>query len=143
MVKRILKLMAIMDSALLSALKTKMQWHQTRQGLLAENIANASTPGYRGRDLADFDFSTMVRDSQVQQVTTESTNAMHISAANSSSTAFGQGAAGNFEITPNGNGVVLEDQMMKITGNQMDYQAVTSLYSRSVRLLKTALGRNG
>lgn len=135
--------MTIMDSALFAALKSKMQWHQTRQGLLAENIANAATPGYRGRDLAAFDFSEMVRDSQVNQVQATTTNRMHIAAANSSSMSFGSGAAGNFEITPNGNGVVLEDQMMQLTANQMDYQAATSLYSRSVRLLKTALGRNG
>ena len=41
------------------------------------------------------------------------------------------------------NGVTLEDEMMKVTTNQMDYQTVTTLYSRSMRLLRTALGRQG
>ena len=41
-----------------------------------------------------------------------------------------------FESTPSGNGVTLEDEMMKVAGNDMDYQAVTALYSRSIRLLK-------
>ncbi len=45
-----------------------------------------------------------------------------------------------FEITPSGNGVTLEDEMMKVAGNDMDYQAVTALYTRSLRLLKTAIG---
>jgi flagellar basal-body rod protein FlgB len=31
--------------------------------------------------------------------------------------------------------------MMKVTTNQMDYQAVTAIYSRSIRMIKTALGR--
>ena len=31
--------------------------------------------------------------------------------------------------------------MMKSASNQMDYQTVTTLYSRSMRLLRTALGR--
>ncbi len=31
--------------------------------------------------------------------------------------------------------------MMKVSGNDMDYQAVTALYTRSLRLLKTAIGR--
>lgn len=135
--------MAIMDTSLLAALKGKMQWHQTRQNLLAENVANAATPGYRGRDLQAFDFSEMVRDSQSNLVATSVTDAQHIASANTGASEFGMSQAGNFEITPDGNGVVLEDQMMKVTANQMDYQAVTSLYSRSVRLLKTALGRNG
>jgi flagellar basal-body rod protein FlgB len=47
----------------------------------------------------------------------------------------------NFEITPEGNGVTLEDEMMKVASNQMDYQAATTLYTRSMRLIKTAIGR--
>jgi flagellar basal-body rod protein FlgB len=47
----------------------------------------------------------------------------------------------NFEITPKGNGITLEDEMMKVTTNMMDYQAATSLYQKSVRILKTALGK--
>jgi flagellar basal-body rod protein FlgB len=31
--------------------------------------------------------------------------------------------------------------MMKVAANQMDYQAATQLYSRSMGLLKTAIGR--
>lgn len=135
--------MAITDSSLFEALRGKMQWHQARQNVLAENIANAATPGFRGRDLTEFDFEGLIRDSQLQQVSTTTTNSKHIVSFNAGSTAFGIDPTGNFEITPDGNGVVLEDQMMKVTANQMDYQAVTSLYSRSMRLLKTALGRNG
>lgn len=135
--------MSLMDSPLLAAIKGKMQWHQARQGVLAENIANASTPGFKGRDLAEFDFSQMVSDSQLNMVPTAVTDSRHIMSANSGAASFGNTFSGNFEVTPDGNGVQLEDQMMKITANQMDYQAATSLYSRSVRLLKTALGRNG
>ncbi len=47
----------------------------------------------------------------------------------------------NFEVTPDGNGVVLEDEMMKVSTNQMDYQAATAVYKRSLRLIRTALGR--
>jgi len=32
--------------------------------------------------------------------------------------------------------------MMKVTTNQMDYQAVTALYTRSIRMIKVALGRS-
>jgi flagellar basal-body rod protein FlgB len=47
-----------------------------------------------------------------------------------------------YEVTPDGNGVTLEDQMMKLTANQLDYQAVTTLYSRGLGLIRTALKRN-
>ena len=43
--------MAVTDLPLFQALKSKMQWHQTRQVVLAENIANADTPGFEARDV--------------------------------------------------------------------------------------------
>ena len=43
--------MSITDISLLSMLRTKMQWHQERQKLLAENVSNADTPKFRPRDI--------------------------------------------------------------------------------------------
>ncbi|TXM83122.1 flagellar basal body rod protein FlgB, partial [Methylobacterium sp. WL122] len=48
--------MAVTDMPLLGMLRTKMQWHQARQKLLAENVANADMPGFRPRDLAQPSF---------------------------------------------------------------------------------------
>ena len=53
--------MAIPDLPILSMLKTRMQWHQQRQRVLAENIANAETPRYRARDLAPPNFSSALQ----------------------------------------------------------------------------------
>jgi len=130
-----------MKLSLLDALTEKMKWHQTRQQLLAENVANAETPGYRGRDLKAFSAEPSMRPLSTASVTTIATQPNHIVAASSSSVAFGAQAMNDFEVTPEGNGVTLEDEMMKVTSNQMDYQAVTTLYSRSLKILKTALGR--
>jgi flagellar basal-body rod protein FlgB len=44
------------------------------------------------------------------------------------------------EARPAGNAVNLEDEMLKVAANQMDYQAATALYSRSLGLIKIALG---
>ncbi len=48
---------------------------------------------------------------------------------------------GRFEVRPAGNAVSLEDEMLKVAANQMDYQAATALYARGLGLIKTALGR--
>ena len=125
---------------LFQALSDKMRWHQERQGVLAENIANADTPGYVQRDLKTFSFGDEM--SSIATVTTSLTSPTHISAGSGGWGLFGKNSA-PFEITPSGNGVTLEDEMMKVAGNDMDYQAVTALYSRSIRLLKVALGRQG
>ncbi len=135
--------MGISDLPIFAALRGKMQWHQARQKLLAENVANAETPGYRGRDLEQFDFQKMVAGAQMNSISTVTTQAGHIATGNSGNSTFGTRDMNSFEITPEGNGVVLEDEMMKVAANQMDYQAATSLYTRSLKLIRTALGRSG
>ena len=60
-----------------------------------------------------------------------------LSAASDAATA----KAGGFETTPSGNAVQLEDEMMKVAQNQMDYQMATSLYAKSLQIMKTAIKR--
>lgn len=133
--------MGLMNMPVFSALTDKMRWHQTRQGLLAENVANAETPGYRGRDLAQYSFADRQAGLSSASITTVATQPMHFSVSSSEGGAFGAQRMANFEITPEGNGVTLEDEMMKVSTNLMDYQAVTSLYQKSIKILRTAMGR--
>ncbi len=52
-----------MDAAspeLFGAIKQRLRWLGQRQEVLARNIANSDTPGYRPRDLRQFTFSNMV-----------------------------------------------------------------------------------
>ncbi|MGB6585347.1 MAG: flagellar basal body protein, partial [Pseudolabrys sp.] len=44
--------MAITDIPILSMLRTRLDWAQARQRVLAENVANSDTPKFRARDLA-------------------------------------------------------------------------------------------
>lgn len=134
--------MALQDLPLFSALKTKMVWHQERQNLLAQNVANAETPGYKGRDLVQFDFASALKNQSSASVVTTATNQQHFSVGSQGADGFGPRSVGAFEITPEGNAVVLEDEMMKVAENQMEYQTATSLYTRSLRLMRTALGRS-
>jgi flagellar basal-body rod protein FlgB len=135
--------MGIANLPIFQALKGKMQWNQARQKLLAENVANAETPGYRTRDLKEFNFEGLVQSQSMGSIATRTTNSRHFAVGNTGNESFGTRSNASFEVTPDGNGVVLEEEMMKISTNQMDYQAATSLYSRSMQLIRTALGRGG
>jgi flagellar basal-body rod protein FlgB len=44
--------MPIPQIPIFSMLRTRMQWNQERQQLLAENISNANTSKFKPRDLA-------------------------------------------------------------------------------------------
>lgn len=131
--------MAITDIPGLSALRTSMHWHQQRQRLLAENVANADTPNYQPRDLVRPTADSLVAGVK-PGLAMARTNAAHIGfAGNDAGFAFDRKAA--YETRPSGNAVNLDDEMLKVASNQMDYQAATSLYTRSLGLLKTAIGR--
>lgn len=132
--------MAISDLPVFQALRTKMHWHQERQRVLAENVANADTPDFQARDVKAVNFTNSLKGSRALNVRQAMTQEGHMS-AHSDSGAFKSDKVGSFEITPEGNSVVLEEQMMKITANQMDFQAATSIYSRGMGLIKTALGK--
>ena len=133
------------DLSLFGALKTKMHWHQGRQRILAENVANADSPNYRARDLKAPSFAELVKPSQPSPgVMPARTDPAHLTGfALSSDPSFAKLDNTDWEVTPEGNGVVIEDQMMKIADNQMEYQLATTLYTRSLGLLRTALGRRG
>jgi len=135
--------MAITDLTLMNFLKAKMQWHQGRQVVLAENVANADTPGYRARDLKPFKFETQLQLAQMRGVPAARTHKAHFAGAlASSNSAFATDQSMGWEVTPGGNGVVLEEQMIKVSENQFDFQLATTLYTRSLGRMRTALGRS-
>lgn len=135
--------MSVSDLPLFQALKSKMQWHQSRQGVLAENVANSDTPGFRGKDLEDFSFEKALSTRTVGLATARTSNTHIVGSMMRDSGGVERDDASGFEITPDGNTVVLEEQMMKVTANQMDYQTVASLYQKGLGLIRTALSRNG
>jgi flagellar basal-body rod protein FlgB len=131
--------MSITDIPLFSMLRTRMHWHQERQRLLAENVSNADTPKFRPRDLAPPQFDRMRPG--IASVSLMRTENSHLAAAAGTGSRFEAARAGNYEVRPAGNAVNIEDEMIKVAANQMDYQAATTLYTRSLGLLKAAIGR--
>ena len=130
--------MPMTDIPILTMLRERMQWQQARQQVLAENVANADTPDYQAKDLAPLDFS---RELSTASVSLDRTNPNHIAAASGADSQFATGGGGPYEVRPRGNTVSHEDEMMKAASNQMDYDAVTSLYTRSLALIKIAIGK--
>jgi flagellar basal-body rod protein FlgB len=133
--------LALTDLPVLGMLRTRMQWAQARQGLIAENVANADMPGFKPRDLVEPRFDRATGAVVSASTTLALTSPAHIAPA-------GQGAgteakrAKGFEIRPSGNGVNLEDEMMKAGENQSDYQLAASLYQHSLTTLKIAVGKS-
>lgn len=129
------------DIPIFSMLRERMRWHQDRQKLLAENVANAETPGYRARDLRALSFNDLVQGAQPAGVAAARTDARHIAGSDPGGARYQVRRDTGVITTPDGNRVNLEDEMLKVSQNQMDYQAATGLYQRSLGLIRTALGK--
>lgn len=130
--------MAVSGLPVLSMLRMRMQWHQERQRLLAENVANADTPSFQPRDLAPLEATAGSAGGSLKLARTD---AAHKISAGGEATSFAIDRRGRFDVRASGNSVSLEDEMMKVAANQMDFQAASTLYTRSLGLIKTALGR--
>ena len=131
--------MSANDLPLIAGLKTRMHWHQTRQKLLAENVANADTPGFRPRDLRAPVF-TPAGHVAGGAIGVDRTDARHLASTSARPGEDPRNAA-RFETTASGNGVNLEDEMLKVAQNQSDYQLAASLYQKSLQMLKVAVGK--
>ncbi|GJE60597.1 flagellar basal body rod protein FlgB [Methylobacterium trifolii] len=133
--------MAVTDMPLLSMLRTRMQWHQTRQKLIAENVANADMPGFRPRDLAPLSFDRASGQPSATGPGLTLTSAGHIAPTGEAGAGIEARRSKGFEVRPSGNGVNLEEEMMKSGDNQTDYQLAASLYQKSLDALKIAVGK--
>jgi flagellar basal-body rod protein FlgB len=135
--------MAITDIPILSMLRTRLAWHQERQRVLAENVANADTAGFQPHDLAQPKFTptAIATAAPVTTIALARTESSHIGGTGTGASLFQSETKGNYEKRPTGNAVSLEDEMMKVASNQMDYQAATAVYTHSLNLMKTALGK--
>lgn len=132
--------MPISDIPIFSMLRTKMHWHQDRQRLLTENVANADTPRYQPLDLAPPTFDASA--SGITPVSLAQTNSAHFASSDADATQFDPSHTHEFEVVPSGNGVALEDEMLKVAANQVDYTAATELYTRGLGLIKIAIGKS-
>ena len=133
--------MSMTSLPIVSLLRERMQWHQARQKVLAENVSNADTPGFRPRDLAKFTVQTPADGSAKASVGVDRTDPMHLASAGASGQ--DERSARRFETRPSGNAVSLDDEMLKVAENQSEYQLATTLYQKSLAMLRHAAGVKG
>ncbi len=105
-----------------------------RHELIAQNIANADTPGYEAKDLEDF--ATAFARASFE--------------ASKSGGAGDPSFEGGFrEValkakgteSPNENTVSLEDQMVRATDAQGAHDAAMAIYKKTMDILRASLGR--
>lgn len=122
----------------------KMNYLSTRQGVIAQNIANSDTPEYRPRDLTEVDFGAVLKDvTGSNKIRMERTTLGHITPGGSLDSADERKSRMTYEVAPADNAVIIEEQMVKASQTTMDYNLMTNLMRKNISMIQTALGRGG
>ena len=141
--------MDITSIPLLAMLRGRMTYFTERQRLVAENVANASTPGYRPKDLAPFRFRVTGPGAGPGSVSGPEgitvmavTHPAHQRPSGPEDVAAARGyraeRSPDAVTTLDGNQVSLEDQMMRMADSRMNYEAAIGFYQKSISMLRTA-----
>ena len=120
-------------------LRSRLDQLSERQRLISENIANASTPGYRPRDVDTSGFEPMVASAAggggLQMARTK---AGHMSPGGGGAGGVNIVTRDDSETTIDGNAVVLEEQMSAAAQTRMEFETGIALYQKGLELIRMA-----
>lgn len=137
--------MSIQNLPLMRAMAAKMVYLEKRQGVISQNIANADTPHYRSKDLTKVDFGSVLKDltntKAIPAVHLETTSAGHMPSPNDLHKSKDIKDRLTYEVAPDKNAVIIEEQMVRANETQMDYSLITGLMTKTASMYKIALGR--
>jgi flagellar basal-body rod protein FlgB len=109
-----------------------------RQRLIAQNVVNANTPAYKVKDLKSFDtlFDGM------KPVRLERTASAHLNGSGQTSSVGLDRRPIAWEISPDGNAVSLEQEMMKGSDTRDSFALASGVFQRNAQLLRAAWRAN-
>ena len=106
-----------------------------RQKLIAQNVANADTPGFRSRDLGRF--ADTYRSAAA--VTLRATRPAHLTGAGWGGSERARDVGG--EPAPNGNTVSIEDEMLRAADARREFDLSVAVTRSALSMIRTSLGR--
>jgi len=116
----------------------QMEWLGQRHRVIAHNVANADTPDFNARDLKPLDFKTAL--AQVEPVRLSNPQGIHLTGSNAQRNRESEvPKTALYEVMPDGNGVDLEQQMIKMQQTRADYNLMANLYQKHLGMMKTAI----
>jgi flagellar basal-body rod protein FlgB len=127
--------MDLLGDGLFDLAERRLQWLDRRQQVLAQNVANADTPGFRPRDLPDFAASLGSAATRPAR-----TQPGHLPGT-SGEVLVPDAALRPKARQPDGNGVALDEELTKVADVQTNQALVNNLYAKYVSFYRLALGR--
>ncbi len=106
-----------------------------QQSLVATNVANADTPGYRAMSLPAFSDTHRASSG----IGLRMTRLGHMELPDQSG--MPRPFAGSGESAPNGNSVSIEEEMLNAIEAQRQHNQALAIYRHAMGLIRTSLGR--
>jgi flagellar basal-body rod protein FlgB len=126
--------------SLFGAVKKRLSWLTQRQEILAQNIANSDTPKYAPSDLKRYSFDELVR-SENMQLNLDANGPGLIAGRPKRIRDYATVTERRpYETSPNGNSVVLEEQMAKVNETSIDHKFMTKIYKKNLDMIRMAIG---
>lgn len=109
-----------------------------RQAVIAQNVANADTPGFVGRDIPSFQeiYSPEGSDQSLQRATRPG----HLHGATAPNAEAMMQEDRSF-AAPDGNTVSIETEMMRATDAKRQHDRSLAIYKSAMNILRSGLGR--
>jgi flagellar basal-body rod protein FlgB len=125
-------------------LKEKMDWHGQNQRVSATNVANADTPDFKAQGLAPINFrKALERSGDRFAMAMERSNGLHVEGSTPPLSFKEADSQSIYDISPTGNAVTLEDEMLKMSNNAEDYRLTSQLYKKYANLFRIAIRGSG
>jgi flagellar basal-body rod protein FlgB len=138
--------MTLDDIPLFSALKGRLSYLTQREAVISQNVANSDTPGFRPHDLAPFTIPDGGAGGQLQMAQTNGADlvgAGGVKGGPNGSRTWAPKVSPDSETRLDGNQVVLEEEMMKLTDARMGYSTAIGLYEKSLAMIQLAIKAPG
>jgi flagellar basal-body rod protein FlgB len=132
--------MDITNLGLFQLADKRLAWADQRQQVLAQNVANADTPGYRAKDVQSFDKMLSQATASDAAIPVQ-TNQMHLAGTLATDTARLNRMAKPDAKAPDGNAVSLQDELAKVAETDQTQQFVLNLYHTYLGMFGTAIGK--
>lgn len=111
-------------------LSNMLDFRSKRQTVIASNIVNMATPGYKPQDLT-FERSLAEVQALPTELELKKTNGKHLPGL--------RGNGNNYQIITTGDSVDIDREMANLSGNNLMYNLTVELLSRKFKIVNGAI----
>ncbi len=127
------------DNLAIFKISSAMASHASRRhAIVAENMANSDTPGFKARKIAKF--SDVVDGFEIKQ-NMRSTRQTHMFAAPSNAP-HAKIETVRGDAAPNGNTVSIEREMFEAVSAKREHDRAMTIYKSALKIIQTTLARS-